>query len=268
MKEILIEEGKQLQLGILKNFIRFCEQNQLTYFIAFGTLIGAVRHQGFIPWDDDIDVQMPRPDYEKLIAIYNQKQAPNEPFYLVSPYADNALHSYVKLIDRRTIKIEEGVRYPGDYLGVDIDVFPLDALPDTQEEYDRMFNKMRKIQKKVAYSVINFEGKTWRDRLLRLYQRLLGDHRRYVKKMESNLKKRPYSESKFVGTMISYDDYYNDRHEKKDYESTVSLSFEGLTVSAPVGYDRILRHIYGDYMELPPVEKQVTHHSYTVYWKE
>ena len=267
MREISIEENKKIQLDILKNFVEFCNQHQLTYFLAYGSLIGAIRHKGFIPWDDDIDVQMPREDYDKLIRLYNENRS-SDRYYLVSPYDPIALHPYLKLIDTQTVKIEQGVRYGAQYLGADIDIFPLDGMPDTQPEYDRVFNKMRKIQKKFTYSKIIFDGTTFRDRLLRIYQWFLGDGRRYVKQLETKLRKRPYAESKFVGTMISYDDYYNDRHEKKNYESGVPVQFEELTVQAPVGYDRILRNIYGDYMQLPPAEKQVTHHSYILYWKK
>lgn len=268
MREIFIEESKQIQLGILKNFIAFCNQNRLTYFIAYGTLIGAIRHHGFIPWDDDIDVQMPRADYEKLIKTFNRQQT-SDRFFLVSPYDKNAIHSYVKIIDQRTVKIESSVRYHNNaYLGVDIDVFPLDALPDTQEEYDQYYKKVQKIYKKYAYSKTEFSGKDLKSRALKLYQCLLGDGRRLIKKADAERKKCAYDASGYVGTLTSFYDYYNDRHNKEAYEHGVPVLFEGIEVTAPVGYDRVLRDIYGDYMQLPPIEEQKTHHGYTAYWKE
>lgn len=267
MREIFIEESKQIQLEILKNFIMFCDQNHLSYFIAYGTLIGAIRHQGFIPWDDDIDVQMPRTDYEKLIKIFNQQQI-SDRFFLVSPYDKRAVHSYVKIIDQRTIKIEKGVRYQSDYLGVDIDVFPLDSLPDTQIEYDQYYRKVQKIYKKFAYSEAHFLEKDWKSSILRLYQRLLGDHHRFVKKADAERKKHSYETSGYVGTLISFYDYYNDRHKKDEYERSVMVPFEGIQVKAPIGYDNILRKLYGDYQQLPPIEERKTHHSYSVFWKD
>lgn len=266
MRKISDEENKQIQLGILKNFIDFCDNNNLSYFIGYGSLIGAVRHKGFIPWDDDIDLQMPRPDYEKLIKIFNSSQG-DKSFRLVSPYDKDAVHSYVKIIDTRTIKIERGVKYTGDYLGIDIDVFPIDGLPDTADEYDNLFNKTQKIYKKYVYLKSDFRGKNLKETILRLYQFFSGSGSNLIRKAEKELGKYPYNNSKYVGTLASYYDYYNDRHEKDNYSDYTILKFEGIDIKAPIGYDKILRDIYGDYMLLPPEEERVTHHTYSTFWK-
>ncbi|MBO4693983.1 MAG: LicD family protein [Clostridia bacterium] len=267
MKKISYDESKQIQLGILKDFIDFCDNNNLSYFIGYGSLLGAVRHKGFIPWDDDIDLQMPREDYNKLIKIYNDMQATDQ-YRLISPYSKDALHSYVKIIDTRTVKDESGVRYTGEKLGIDIDVFPIDGLPDTMAEYDDLFNKIKKIYKKFVYLKSDFSGNNLKNTLLRFYQSLMGTGSNLIRKAEKMLSKYPYNNSKYVGTLASYYDYYNDRHEKENYQGYVMLKFEDIDVKAPIGYDCILKTIYGDYMKLPPEDERVTHHTYTAYWKD
>ena len=266
MKEISYAENKQIQLGILRNFIDFCDNNNLSYFIGYGSLIGAVRHEGFIPWDDDIDIQMPRSDYTKLIEIYNKQNSTQ--YRLISPYSKSSLHSYVKIIDTRTVKIENGVRYTGNYLGIDIDVFPLDSLPSAQSEYDFIYNKTRKIYKKFIYLKTDFTGKSLKELVLRLYQFFIRDSASLIKKAEKIIAKYSYNNSEYIGTLASYYDYYNDRHKIDNYQGYVMLNFEGIDVKAPIGYDNILKTIYGDYMQLPPEEEQATHHTYSVYWKD
>ena len=141
-------------------------------------------------------------------------------------------------------------------------------LPDSQIEYDRYYRKLQKIYKKFTYSETQFFGKYWKNGVLRLYQRLLGDHHRYVKKADAERKKHSYENSGYVGTLISFYDYYNDRHKKEEYEGIIYVLFEGIQVKAPIGYDSILRKLYGDYQQLPPIEEQKTHHSYSVFWKD
>ena len=266
-KEISFEENKKLQLDILRNFISFCDRYELKYYIAYGSLIGAIRHKGFIPWDDDIDVEMPRKDYAKLIELYNRFNN-DDIYYLVSPYDEIAKHPYVKLIDKRTIKVENGIRYNNDYLGVDIDIFPIDGQPEEKSAFDEEYNKLIIEYKKWYYLLSDDSGETPIKRLLLpIYRLFLGQKKTVIKKIDSVLKSNDFEESKYVGDLSNLYSFSNDRHLRDDYGDGVLVCFEDLMVKAPVGYDRILRKQYGDYMQLPPSEEQVTHHGYKAYWR-
>lgn len=131
MRNISFEEMKKVELEILSFFADFCETHNLRYFLAYGTLIGAIRHKGFIPWDDDVDIQMPREDYDILISLFNIGN--DSPYRLISPLEKQSCYTIVKIIDTRTIKIENGIK--NDPLGIDIDIFPLDGIPSVDKAY-------------------------------------------------------------------------------------------------------------------------------------
>ena len=126
MKRIDLQEMQQLELNILLELDRFCQENGLVYYLAYGSLLGAVRHKGFIPWDDDVDVWMPRPDYDKLMRLFHHDQKGTKiPYYrLVTPMDRDSRPSFVKIMDTRTIKKEKNCDYSTGGLGVEIDVFP------------------------------------------------------------------------------------------------------------------------------------------------
>ena len=142
MKELTIEEHKKLALDILVNVADFCDKNGIRYFLAYGTLIGAIRHKGYIPWDDDIDIMMPRSDYDRFLKIYSDK---NGRYKVASPMDKNTKLAYAKVIDTKTVKIEGGVKYSGknDWSCVDIDVFPLEGQPTDENEFVKYMKKRR-----------------------------------------------------------------------------------------------------------------------------
>lgn len=250
-------------------FIEICKANGLRYFCVGGTAIGAVRHKGMIPWDDDIDVCMPRPDYERLIGLFREEDYPG--YELVAPYdrTDYPLPS-LKFCNKNTTLVEDSV-IPC-VTGLYIDILPVDGTSDDREEALRLFHRYHKIKNRLnaisrRYS---FAG----------YLKLLGDrkewgqfvyktigfccrktYRRYlIRRLRDISFKFPFDEATNV---LVYSGSYGERevYPKAWIREVVELPFEGLQVALPKEYDAYLYNIFGDYMQLPPEEKRVAKHQ-------
>lgn len=259
---IEIEELKSIQLGILNEVANFCEKHELTYFLAYGTLLGAIRHHGYIPWDDDIDIVMPRPDYERFVSSFNKADSN----WQVIDHCQNPdyLLPFAKVHDLRTILYE--TRYKGGgVFGVNIDVFPLDGFGNMKQ--------IKKIKRLSQYlnakkAVIDRQRSLKKNAIIAIGKLfLLGTTpSQIVDKMEIVAKKNPYENSKKVKSFFSV---YGEKEvcEKSLLEETTFATFEGRKYRVPKNYDSYLRMIYGDYMQLPPKEEQVTHHTFKAWWK-
>ena len=264
MKELSFEEAKKVELNILLHISDFCKKNNLRYFLAYGTLIGAVRHNGFIPWDDDIDINMSRKDYNWLIANYN-KMNPNGRYRLISPYDKEAKHSFVKIIDTFTMKIEKGIDYKEGYLGVDIDIFPLDGQPDSNIKFNCWYNQLARLYRIHIICQLDKEISIKTKIAVPLLRFLYKGGRTALKKAEKLHKKYPYENSKYIGAVECLFDSKDNRCLKEWFDYPIEAEFEGHLLWIPCGYDKILTQIYGDYMQLPPVEQQVSHHQNKMY---
>ncbi len=271
MRELSLDEIKKYELDILIDVADFCNNHGLRYFIAYGTLIGAARHKGFIPWDDDIDIQMPRPDYDKFLSLYNGKGKNNKIYKVVNPYDKDSKHTFAKVVDLRTNKIEKGILYKrGESLGIDIDIFPMDGQPDDDKEFLRYYNKKYKQYKRFSYIVNNYQNRSWKGKIVFaipcVINRLVGKRR--ILNRISRYNVYEYDCSKYVGATAGLFNSKNNRFKKAWFENFVELDFENYKFKVPCGYHEILTQMYGDYMELPPKEQQVTHHTNKVYIKE
>lgn len=266
MKEIMLaeitnEDNKKIQLEILSYVAQFCDDHGLRYFLADGTLLGAIRHKGYIPWDDDIDIQMPRPDYNALAELFQ-----NQGHYkLITPSDQMSRFHNIKIYDDRTVKIEQGLTYCNDYLGVDIDVFALDGSPENEEEFLRVKKKIHDYYVSSCWlKAIRYGSLKNRIRVLVYRLQLKGPERmmdQAIKLCESY----NYEKSNYIARYGRFGLGY--RLPKWNYESYEMREFEGFRFRIPKGYDEILKADYGDYMTLPPIEEQVTHHKNKAYWK-
>jgi len=254
-----------VQLDLLEKFKAVCERNNLKYYLAGGSLIGSVRHQGFIPWDDDIDLFMPRKEFEKLKEI-----AANEfkkPYFLQTEESDPDifLGSFARLRNSNTTHIEPLYidNHKGN-LGIWIDICILDYIHEKPSERQKQIQKIRYYQRLLFI-------KTYRnsERFLEIspfYLRILKTIASFYSK--SRIKDLLHQaltcckKSKYV-TSFSYHTfrYLPYLYDAKDFAKAFPMPFERLKVPVPVGYDNILRLQYGDYTTLPPVEKRVPHHT-------
>lgn len=252
----------------LQFFTDICEKHHLTYFCCGGTALGAVRHHGLIPWDDDIDVMMPRPDYDRFIELATTAQW--EDYELVTPYntKDYPLF-FAKLCNRHTTLIEDADK-PCVY-GLFIDVFPIDGVPDDSHDAQVLEARYRKTWNKLeAISSHN----TFADYIKLLLQP--KEWGRFVRKTIAFFFRQPYRRSLLrqlhdisyqndyekAKNVINFNGSYGMREifPKEWIKDKIPFPFEGITVYLPSGYDHYLHRIYDDYMQLPPVEKRVGHH--------
>lgn len=268
MRQITLEEVKEIQLNILKDVAIFCEKQNIRYYLAYGTLLGAIRHKGYIPWDDDIDIIMPRPDYNKFVETYQ-----NDNFIVFSPLNKESHNfTFTKVFDERTIKIEYGMEYADDNVcGVDIDIFPLDGLPDDNKQRKNFYRKQLFFFRLYRYSVSKYEKsgnpiKSFIKKICYSFAKCIG--KRYlIEKINSNAMQYVFDSSKMVAMSVA--PYSGKIYPMpKEIFEQCNIIFEGFYFKAPRGYGEFLKILYGNYMELPPKEKQITHHNYKVYWKE
>ena len=261
-----IEEEKKVQLGILDEIARYCDENGLKYFLAAGTLIGAVRHKGFIPWDDDIDIDMPREDYNKFMKSY-----PNTGRYkTVSLYNDKDYYlPYGKVVDSRTL-LKEEVSI-GKSIGVYVDIFPIDNLTDNYKDGVNLCQKNQKLQTLLNFKTIKYSSKRtiWKNIILLLGKTLLYPlkYKWIVSKMDENSQLYINNKSsKYVGSIS-----YGNNPEKvviNRYliEDIIDLDFEGKKYHCPKEYHKLLTNYYGDYMTPPPENKRYSTHVNEAYW--
>ncbi len=263
MKQLTLEEVKQVELEILLVFDSVCRENGLKYSMCAGTLLGAVRHQGFIPWDDDIDLCMPRPDYDKLIRL--SRGGKIFPEYLkLACFEEGTLDSpYMKIMDTRTGIREENYTQQ-DVQSLWIDVFPVDGLPDTWKETVRLYQKAQFLCKLSVATVVHAGyGKTLLKRVLKPLvvtpvSRMIG-RRRIGEWLTGLAAKNPYEKRTYCGMVTWAWDGPGQRMKRSEFEQLIDLPFEGHPICAMSCWDSHLHGVFGDYMKLPPEEDRITH---------
>lgn len=263
MKEITIEELKGLQLEILKAVHNFCDENQIRYSLAYGTLLGAIRHNGYIPWDDDIDILMPRPDYNKFIKEFNSY---SETYKLISPEMNYSYYApYANVYDNRTI-LKETHLDNGNSLGIKIDIFPIDGVsPNTmmysiQRRCISILNSLRSI--KIEHRYNNHSYKYYLKKKLvsiipmRIIQKLIV----YISQLQH------FENSKYARNIV-FESKSVPCLQKSSYKKFILHKFENYKFYVLEEFDIVLRASYGDYMKLPPKEFRIPHHNFEAYWK-
>lgn len=265
MKRLSLEELRKHQLDILDATAKFCDENQISYFLDGGTLIGAIRHKGYIPWDDDIDIGMLRPDYDKFSRLFN---ASNSRYKFSSvEIDDNYCLPYGKVFDTRTLLYEPDKT--GNKSAVNIDVFVFDNAPDNPSVIRKMFKKRDLLMLCCLLRISDHKprGNFFR-RLFLYFTRLilkLFPRNFFARRIIANSKLYGSKQTKNIGNFAGYIRAICNREILRDF---VDAEFEGRTYKIPANYDEWLRLFYGDYMQLPPVEQRVSHHRFEAYINE
>ncbi len=261
-------QWKAIITGCLQQFITLCEEHRLTYYCVGGTAIGAVRHQGLIPWDDDIDVAMPRPDYDRFLELCKRQDLGD--YELATPERKGYPCHFAKLCDRRTTLIEK--RDVPCVYGLYIDIFPIDGTAPDMAEAKRLLRKYKQWNNKLdaaltrhtlrQYLALALKPKEWGRMAVQTAAVIIGRERvrRYIiHRLDSMARQYDYTTATLVA---NYDGAYREREifPKAWTDTLCDKPFEHLTVKLPGNYDAYLKNIYTDYMQLPPEEQRVCHH--------
>lgn len=260
---------KKLQneiLNIYKEFKRICDENNLKYYAIGGTCIGAIRHKGFIPWDDDLDVAMPFEDYEKFRKIAPKELNNN---YNLIDYIDcNRTYKFhfMKIENLNTTFVEQGELYDyNQYKGVYIDIMPISAI--SKNIILRCTDKIRfyfydKLNKNIRLKYE--EKKSLKGKILWILSRplfILKKKNYYSKKFDKLCRKREISSKKYIlfPFRIPLRRPYSNIFDFEDFKDSLEVPFEDTSIKLPIGYDNYLKKDFGDYMQLPPEEKRISH---------
>lgn len=260
-REITLEEIRQIQLELLDEIHAFCEKNSIRYSLAGGTLLGAVRHKGYIPWDDDIDIMLPRPDYDRFLREFVSSKDYMKLQTLKTD--DSYCFTFAKVYDLRTELIEYGARN-----GVYVDVFPVDGWPD-KKNLDSFYGNFLRINKLITKTTAfyRFREHPQLYKIKYYLKKMFYPTRDKVLSMlDDFFAQYPFENAEYVGGVVG--SYGTKEYiPQSAYLEYITMSFEGKEYKCIAGYDVYLSTIYGDYMQLPPKEKQVSHHVFEVYWK-
>ncbi|MFC4771150.1 LicD family protein [Enterococcus hermanniensis] len=265
-KDEQLQQVQNKSLHLAKYFYEFCKKNNLLCYLCGGGAIGSIRHEGFIPWDDDLDFFMPRNDYIKLMELWKTQEDNSKYVLLRASKEYNDRNSFTTLRDADTTFIKT---YQDDLdicHGIQIDIFPLDVAPEK--------NYQRKIQKfwATVYAIYCSQQvpQNHGEIVTMLGKVLLGvvpgkaNKYRLWKFAEKKMTRFNSKNTGWVTELCVGPRYMGNIYPKNDFSSAKIVPFEDTELPIPIGYDNYLKKVFGNYMELPPVEQRLAHHE-TVY---
>jgi len=271
MKEMKLKDVQNISLEILDNFHKFCASNDIKYSLGYGTLIGAIRHHGFIPWDDDIDVIMLRKDFNRFCELYKD----SENYKLFSYQRKNMYAVCARLCEMKRTYVKTYAPLYTEEAGVWIDIFPIDIVDNNKETFLKNLDSIIKADydtkmKRISMLPLKSQINNVRDLIYYLKNKILLYHSvdYYLSKQISLISKFSRKEGEMTCQLGFPDNGDRDYLPISLYNDYIEVDFEGHRYYAISKYDILLKSLYGNYMELPPIEEQKrghTHHDY--YWK-
>ncbi len=263
MRKLSIEEAKKIELDILDFIDSFCKENGINYCINYGTLIGAIRHKGFIPWDDDIDLSMTRENYERFIQLFSEKQSR---YQILSLETDNQyFNNFIKIVDPTTKIIDTRNTKTYDS-GIFIDIFPMDTFND-RKVVDICYKlESFKLLSFSKHKNIVYGDSKLKDLIRTLFWFLLRpvSPRFFANQIEKQIQKYRVEDGKYIAFIPS-------KLKEKEifprdmFDELIEIPFEHLVLPAPKRFDVVLKQFYDNYMTVPPKEKQIYSHEFEAY---
>lgn len=265
MEEIQYSELKGINIHILEAIDSFCRRHSISYSLGYGSLLGAVRHKGFIPWDDDIDIIMLRDDYDTFVKGFNES---NERYKVSSFFSDKQIHyPFAKVYDTCTVKDELGYKK----YGIGIDLFPIDKISKESRKARQYISRQKKLWKLMLVKSLRWkENRSILKNILLLMGRWalsVVPYSSINKRMDKNARHFNYMQADFDYACMMGPYGLKEIMPPSVFISGYSdLVFEDGSFSCLKDYDTYLKRLYGDYMKLPPIEQRVTHHDFKAYW--
>ena len=274
MQDIIeLRELHEIELDILQEIDRICRKENIRYYLAGGTLLGAVRHKGFIPWDDDVDIAMPREDYERFLKVMHKG---GHPYYkiLAMEYMEEYPYTFAKVVDTRT-RLQEEIGKDLSEMGVFVDIFPLDGMGDDRDQAMSRMMKIIRIRSRIEEATLKEEEIKNKETNLKnkiikeaanVLIRLIGVQRSYAHMIEY-VKKKDFHQSYWIASAVGGAGIERELVEREHFDEVLEMEFEGKMFYAPKGYDIYLKNLYGNYMQLPPKDQRVAPHRGKIWWK-
>ena len=252
-----------MELDLVEKFVAICAEHGLHYLIMGGTLLGAVRHKGFIPWDNDIDLLMPRRDFNKLLEI--GPTSFHRPYFFQTPVTEDSryFNTYVKIRNENGTSATRDDFENGINCGISIDIFCLDEIPDHPRKRKWFFCRLNEITKMQRFSLDKSFRKGFVNGIKHFIQGLVYRFIFHSPDAATLFNIYQKEAGKYAGkgchqvAHLAFGYHENFIWDKKDWDTPIQLVFENLELNAPSGYDAVLRHQYGDYMKFP--DDKTTH---------
>ncbi len=270
-KELSLKDKQRIELFIMDEIHEFCCNNDIRYSLAYGSMLGAVRHKGFIPWDDDIDVMMPRPDYLKFCKNFKSDR-----FRLTSIENDKGCFvAFARVHDNKTTIVDTPLPWSNGEVGIWVDIFPVDGTCDTLEKHEKRVSALKKYWQRSVYyrrGGAKFRHFQWKGKLTLSAKKILFLNGYlssfYIYRLNKKSQQYNWNESSYWGQLVSFDGASAEFLPMNLWNDIVLMEFEGKKYCVCSGYDEILTSQYGDYMQLPPESERIPKGSYyKIYYK-
>lgn len=274
MQLLTMQEVQKNSLEILKKIDEICKDLNLKYSLTYGTLLGAIRHKGFIPWDDDVDIMMPRKDYDIIINYFIEHKEELKPLEVINSQTNPKCPYAISRISDSRYKLD--VDNEDDYgLGLFVDIYPIDGVGNSINEYRQIKNKSSIYASLCFVSTRNkVKRENTRSNIKMLIKypafiiaRILGKEY-FLKHLYKIASTCNYDNSQYIGCIVwGSDEGLKDIFPKTWFDEIVEVEFENTNFYAIKEHDKLLKQFYGDYMKIPPVEERIAHHYYDAYKK-